>query len=133
MDKVILEEDELQFILHTLVASCEIADPTTKNVKISRLLELFRDLTTCPTNRKAFLDGGAENILLGLVHSDSVLTQQVVSCLSANSNSSSDASSANPAPKPLLPGKYTHKFTVTSYHWLFSGIEEGCGNGVHGI
>ena len=116
MEKVVLKEDEFQFVLHTLVASCELADFATKNVKIVRLLELFKDLATCPTNHKAFLDRDAENILLQLVHSDSVLTQQVVSFLSPKSDdvameassvpSSSEAISDIPALKPLLPGTF---------------------------
>ena len=113
MEKVVLKEDEFQFVLHTLVASCELADFATKNVKIVRLLELFKDLATCPTNHKALLDRDAENILLQLVHSDSALTQQVVSFLSPKSvdvamkasvPSSSEAISDISALKPLLPG-----------------------------
>ena len=112
LEKVPLMEDELQFVLHILVASCESADAATKSVKITRFLELLKGLATCPTNRKAFLD--AQNTLLGLAHGDDILTQGVIS-LSSNTDVVAASSTSSPpeadlvaSEKDLLPGTCTH-------------------------
>jgi hypothetical protein len=98
MQKVLLMADELEFVLHVLVTSCESADPDVRRVKIPRFLELLKDLATCPTNQKAFLD--ARSTLLGLTHGDhDVITQEVLSPIASTSSSS-----IPPDWKALLPG-----------------------------
>ena len=79
---ILMTGDDLSFVLHTLVPSCEMVDGS--NIKARRLLSMIRDLAVNPGNKQSLVDNGAQEVFLELVEGDGRLKEEVISSLSSD-------------------------------------------------
>ena len=124
LESILLEEDEVSFVLHTLVKSCELMDPCAKSIKVLRLVDMIRDLVAAPANLKSLLDNGAQEILLELAQHDSHLKEAVISSFSPRSIDTA-SETCTPSTESLL-GETQNIQIVVGETIVSSSIENLC-------